>query len=53
MDHEIESAIENEQYEHVPDREYPTDQTCRSLDSLLCRRLSAESRFSPHLLFQR
>jgi hypothetical protein len=44
-----ESAIGNV---HIPDDEYPTDQTCRLLDSLLCRRLSARSRFSRHLLFQ-
>ena len=44
-----ESAIENE---HIPDDEYPTDQTCRSPDSLLYRRPSAKSKFSQHLLFQ-
>jgi len=47
--HEIESIIGNE---HVPDPEYPTDQTYRSLDSLLFRRPSAEWKSSPHLLFQ-
>jgi len=49
IDDEIESAIGNE---HVPDGEYPPDQTCRSLDSLLCRRLAVKSKSSQHLLFQ-
>ena len=44
-----EGAIGNE---HIPVCEHPTDQTCRSLDSLLCRRLFVKSRFSRHLLFQ-
>ena len=45
----IESTIGNE---HIPDGECLTDQTCRLLDSLLCRRLSAISKFCRHLLFQ-
>ena len=49
IDDEIHSAIGNE---HVPDGEYPVDQMCRSLDSLLYHRLSAELKSSRHLLFQ-
>jgi len=49
IDDELESAIGNE---HVPDGEYPTGQTCRSLDSLLCRKLSTLWLSFPHLLFQ-
>ena len=50
MDYDgIECTVGNEE---IPDHEYPTDQTCRSLDSLLYRRLSARSKFSRHLLFQ-
>ena len=51
IDDEIESAIGNG---HVPDREYPMGLlTCRPLGSLLCRRLFAKSKSSPHLPFQR
>ena len=45
IDREIERATENE---HIPVRAYPTGQTCRHLDSLLYRRLSAKSQFSRH-----
>ena len=48
-DHEVESIIGNE---HVPDGDHPPEQICRSLDSLLCRTLSAKLKSSQNLLFQ-